>query len=172
MEPEGEGEDLTPPYQSSESTVCETETARWGDMDEDVDMDFGYTKKPPSSASTRRPAGDPPRPPGGGLSGPPGGRPPGGPPGGGSPGRGGPPGPGGPSGGPPGGPPGDPNGPPEDGDPEGHLAVDRPPPQEGPGPRARGRHGQVGMQIRSEFNWNSPNLLRILSQREFPANSA
>ena len=51
MEPEGEDEDLPPPYRSSESS--ETETPRWGDMDEDDDMDFGITKKPPSS--------DPPR---------------------------------------------------------------------------------------------------------------
>ena len=54
-------------------------------MDEDDDMDFGYTEKPPSS--------DPPRRPGGG----------------------GPPGPGRPSGGPPRRPPGDPDGPPGDG---------------------------------------------------------
>ena len=53
MEPEGESEDLPPPYRSSESTECETVTARWGDMDEDEDMDFVYTEKPPSS--------DPPR---------------------------------------------------------------------------------------------------------------
>ena len=72
MDPEGEGEDLPPPYRSSESTACETETARWGDMDEDEDMDFGYTEKPPSSDPPRRPGGDAPGPPGGGLSGPPG----------------------------------------------------------------------------------------------------
>ena len=30
----------------------------------------------------------------------------------------------------------------------------------------------IGMQIRSEFNLNSPNSLRIRSQREFAANSA
>ena len=65
MEPEGEGEDLPPPYWSSESTACETETARWGDMDEDDNMDFGYTEKPPSSDPPRRPGGDPPGPPGG-----------------------------------------------------------------------------------------------------------
>ena len=118
MEPEGEGEDLPPPYRSSESTACETETARWGDMDEDDDMDFGYTEKPPSSDPARRPGGDPPGPPGGGLPGPPGGRPPGGPLGGGTPGGGGPPGPGGPRGGPPGGPPRYPDGPPGEGDPE------------------------------------------------------
>ena len=47
MEPEGEDEDLPPPYRSSESS--ETETPRWGDMDEDDDMDFEHTKKPPSS---------------------------------------------------------------------------------------------------------------------------
>ena len=35
MEPEGESEDLRPPYRSSESTECETETPRWGDMDKD-----------------------------------------------------------------------------------------------------------------------------------------
>ena len=55
MELEGEGEDLPPPYRSSESTACETKAARWGDMDEDDDMDFGYTEKPPSSD----PRGDP-----------------------------------------------------------------------------------------------------------------
>ena len=60
MEPKGEGEDLPPPYQSSESTACETETARWGDMDEDDDMDFGYAEKPPSSDPPKRPGGDPP----------------------------------------------------------------------------------------------------------------
>ena len=80
MEPEGEDEDLPPPYRSSESS--ETETPRWGDMDEDDDKDFDYTKKPPSSDPLRRPGGDPPGPPGGGPSGPPGGRPPSGPPGG------------------------------------------------------------------------------------------
>ena len=32
--------------------------------------------------------------------------------------------------------------------------------------------GGLGMQIRSEFNLNSPNLLRICSQRKFAANSA
>ena len=88
MELEGEGEDLPPPYGSSESTACETETARCGHMDEDDDMDFSYTEKPPSSDPPRQPGGDPPGPPGGGLSGPPGGRPPGGPPGGGPPGGG------------------------------------------------------------------------------------
>ena len=116
MEPEGEDEDLPPPYRSSESS--ETETPRWGDMDEDNDMDFGITKKRPSSDPPRRPGGDPPRPPGGGPSGPPGGRPPSGPPGGGSPGGGGPPGPGGPGRGPPRGPPGDPDDPPGNGDPD------------------------------------------------------
>ena len=116
MEPEGEDEDLPPPYRSSESS--ETEMPRWGDMDEDDDMDFGITKKRPSSDPPRRPGGDPPGPPGGGPSGPPGGRAPSGPPGGGPPGRGGPPGPGGPGGGPPGGPPGDPDDPPGNGDPD------------------------------------------------------
>ena len=116
MEPEGEDEDLPPLYRSSESS--ETETPRWGDMDEDDDMDFDHTKKPPSSDPPRRPGGDPPGPPGGGPSGPPGRRPPGGPPGGRPPGGGGPPGPGGPGGGPPGGPPGDPDDPPGDGDPD------------------------------------------------------
>ena len=48
MEPEGEGEDLPPPYPSSESSACGTQTPRWGDMDEDDDMEFDYTKKPPS----------------------------------------------------------------------------------------------------------------------------
>ena len=57
-EPEGEGEDLPPPYRSSESSACGTETPRWGDMDEDDDMDFDYTKKPPSSDPPRRPGGD------------------------------------------------------------------------------------------------------------------
>ena len=116
MEPEGEDEDLPPPYRSSESS--ENETPRWGDMDEDDDMDFGITKKRPSSDPPRRPGGDPPGPPGGGPSGPPGGRPPSGPPGGGPTGGGGPPGPGGPGGGPPGGPPGDPDDPPGNGDPD------------------------------------------------------
>ena len=116
MDPEGEDEDLPPPYRSSESS--ETETPRWGDMDEDDDMDFGLTKKRPSSDPPRRPGGDPPGPPGGGPSGPPGGRPPSGPPGGGPPGSGGPPGPGGPVGGPPGEPPGDPDDPPGNGDPD------------------------------------------------------
>ena len=64
MEPEGESEDLPPPYRSSGSTECETETPRWGDMDEDDDMDFGYTEKPPSSDPPRRIGGDPPGPPG------------------------------------------------------------------------------------------------------------
>ena len=116
MEPEGGDEDLPPPYRSSESS--ETETPRWGDMDEDDDMDFDITKKRPSSDPLRRPGGDPPGPPGGGPSGPPGGRPPSGPPGGGPPGEGGHPGPGGPGRGPPGGPPGDPDDPPGNGDPD------------------------------------------------------
>ena len=77
MEPEGEDEDLPPPYWSSEAS--ETETPRWGDMDEDDNMDFGITKKRPSLDPPRRPGGDPPGPPGGGPSGPPGGRPPSGP---------------------------------------------------------------------------------------------
>ena len=58
MEPEGEDEDLPPPYRSSEPS--ETETPRWGDMDEDDDMDFGITRKRPSSDPPRRPGGDPP----------------------------------------------------------------------------------------------------------------
>ena len=62
MEPEGEDEDLPPPYRSSESS--ETETPRWGDMDEDDDMDFGITKKRPSSDPPRRPSGGPSGPPG------------------------------------------------------------------------------------------------------------
>ena len=33
MEPEGESEDLHPPYRSSGYTECETETPRWGDLD-------------------------------------------------------------------------------------------------------------------------------------------
>ena len=68
MEPKCEGEDLPPPYRSSESTACETETARWGDIDEDEDIDFGYTEKPPSSDAPRGPGGDPPGSPGGGPS--------------------------------------------------------------------------------------------------------
>ena len=116
MESEGEDEDLPPPYRSSESS--ETEKPRWGDMDEDDDMDFGITKKRPSSDPPRRPGGDPPGPLGGGPSGPPGGRPASGPPGCGPSARGGPPGPGGPGGGPPGGPPGDPDDPPGNGDPD------------------------------------------------------
>ena len=126
MESEGEDGDPPPPYRSSEPTACETETARWGDMDEDDDMDFGCTGKFPSSDPLRRPGGDPtgppgegpPGPPSGRPSGPPGGRPPGGSPRGGPPGGGGPPGPGGPSEGPPGGPPGDLDGPLGDGVPE------------------------------------------------------
>ena len=118
MEPEGESEDLPPPYRSSGSTECETETPRWGDLDEEEDMDFGYTENPPSSDPPRRPGGDPPGPPGGEPSGPPGGRPPGGPPGGGPPGGGGPPAPGRLGGGPPEGPPGDPDDPPGNGDPD------------------------------------------------------
>ena len=116
MEPEGEDEDYPPPYWSSESS--ETETPRWGNMDEDDDMDFDYTKKPPSSDPPRRLGGDSAGPPGDGPSGPPGGRPPSGPPGGRPLGGGGPPGPGGPGRGPPGGPPGDPDDPPGDGDPD------------------------------------------------------
>ena len=114
MGPEAEGEDLPPPYRSFESTAYETEKARWGNMDKDEDMDFGYMEKPPPGP----PGGGPPGPLSGGSSGPPGGRAPGGPPGGGPLGGGGPPGPGRPSGGPPGGPPGDPDGPLGDDDPE------------------------------------------------------
>ena len=91
MGPEVEGEDLPPPYRSSESTACETETTRWGDMDKDGDMDFSYTEKPSSSDPPRGPGGDPRGPPGGGPAGPSGGLPPGGPPGGGPRGGGGPP---------------------------------------------------------------------------------
>ena len=57
MEPEGEDEDPPPPYRSSESSV--TETPRWGDMEEDDDMDFGITKRRPSSDPPRRPGGGP-----------------------------------------------------------------------------------------------------------------
>ena len=106
------------PYRSLESSACETEMTRWGDMDQDEDMDFDYTEKSPSSDPPRRPGGDPQGPPGGGPSGPPGGRPPSGPPAGGPPGGGGPPGPGGPGRGPPGGPPGDPDDLPGIGDPD------------------------------------------------------
>ena len=59
MEPEGESEDLPPSYRSSGSFECETETPRWGDLDEEEDMDFGYTEKPPPSDPPRRPGGDP-----------------------------------------------------------------------------------------------------------------
>ena len=38
--------------------------------------------------------------------------------------------------------------------------------------RIMGNVQELGMQIRSEFNLNSPNSLRICSQREFAANSA
>ena len=69
MEPEGEDEDLPPPYRSSESS--ETETPRSGDMEEDEDMDCGITKRRPSSDPPRRHGGGPPGPPGGGPSGPP-----------------------------------------------------------------------------------------------------
>ena len=61
MEPEGEDEYPPPPYRSSESS--ETETPKWGDMDEDDDMDFDITKKRPSSDPPRRPGRDPPGPP-------------------------------------------------------------------------------------------------------------
>ena len=118
MEPEGEGKDPPPPYWSSEPTACGSKTPRWGDIDEDDDMDFGYTETPRSSDPLRRTGGDPPGPPGGGLPRPPSRGPPGVPPGGGPPGGEGPPGTGGPSGGPPGGPPGDPDNPPGDGVPE------------------------------------------------------
>ena len=118
IKPEGESQDLPPPYRSLGSTECGTETPRWGDLDEEKDMDFGYTEKPPSSDPPRRLGGDPPGPPGGGPSGPPGGRPPSGPPGGGPPGGGGPPRLGGPGRGPPGGPPGDPDDSPGNGDPD------------------------------------------------------
>ena len=136
---EGEDEDPPPPYRSSESSV--TETPRWGDMDEDDDMEFGITRKRPSSDPPRRPGGDPPGPPGGGPSGPPGGRPPSGPPGGGPPGGGGPwtgrtrrrpswrt--------------PWGPRRPTRERRSGHHLAVDCLPPQEGLCPRVRGRHGQ------------------------------
>ena len=118
MEPEGESEDIPPPYRSSGFTECETETPRCGDLDEEEDMDLGYTEKPSSSDPPRRPGGGPTGPPGGGPSGPAGGRPPSGPPGGRPPGGGGPPGPDGPGGGPPGAPPGDPDDPPGNGDPD------------------------------------------------------
>ena len=115
MELEGEDGDPPPPYWSSEPTTCRTKAPRWGGMDEDDAMDFGYTEKSPSSDPSRRPGGDPLGPPGGGPPGLPSGGPPGGSPGGGPPGRGGPPGPGRHSRGPPGGPAGDPDGPPGDG---------------------------------------------------------
>ena len=46
MEPEGESEDLPPPYRSSESSVCGTETPRSGNMDEDDDMDTTTRRSP------------------------------------------------------------------------------------------------------------------------------
>ena len=52
MEPKGEDEDPPPLYRSSGSS--ETQTPRWGDMDEDDDMDFDITKKRPSSDPSRR----------------------------------------------------------------------------------------------------------------------
>ena len=140
MEPEGEDEDPPPPYRSSESS--ETETPRWGDMDEDDDMDFDITKKRPSSDPPIRPGGDPPGPLGGGPSGPPGGRPPSGPPGGGPPAGGGPPPTGRTRRRPSWRTPWRPRRPTRERRPGYHLAVDCLPPQEGPVPRARGRHGQ------------------------------
>ena len=56
MEPEGGSEDLPPPYRSSGSTECETQTPRWGDLDEEDDMNFGYTEKPTSSDPPCEPA--------------------------------------------------------------------------------------------------------------------
>ena len=140
MQAVGEDEDPPPPYRSSESS--EAETPRWGDMDEDDDMDFDYTKKPPSSDPPRRPGGDPPGPPGGGPSGPPGGRPPSGPPGGGPPDRGRTPWTGRTRRRPSWRTPWGPRRPTRERRPGFHLAVDRLPPQEGPVPRARGRQGQ------------------------------
>ena len=64
MEPEGEDGDPPPPYRSSGPTVFGTKTPRWGEMDEDDDMDFGYAEKRPSSSPPRRPDGGPPGPPG------------------------------------------------------------------------------------------------------------
>ena len=140
MEPEGEDEDLPPPYRSSEPS--ETETPRWGDMDEDDDMDFGITKKRPSSDPPRRPGGDPPGPPGGGPSGPPGGRPPSGPPGGGRPGWGRTPWTGRTRRRPSWRTPWGPRRPTRERRPGYYLAVDCLPPQEGLFPRVQGRHGQ------------------------------
>ena len=56
MEPEGESEDLPPPYRSSGSTECETETPRWGNVNEDDDMGFDYTKKPHPQTHRGNPA--------------------------------------------------------------------------------------------------------------------
>ena len=60
MEPEGEDEDPPPPYRSQESS--ETETPRWGDMDKDDDMDFDNEEAPilgPTKATWWRPTGTP-----------------------------------------------------------------------------------------------------------------
>ena len=53
MEPEGEDGDLPPPYRSSEPS--ETETPRWGDMEEDDDMDMASRR----GAHPRTHRGDP-----------------------------------------------------------------------------------------------------------------
>ena len=140
MEPEGEDEDLPPPYRSSESS--ETETPRWGDMDEDDDMEFGITKKRPSSDPPRRPDRGPPGPPGGGPSGPPGGRPTKWTPWRRTTGLGRTPWTGRTRRRPSSRTPWGPRRPTRERRPGYHLAVDCLPPQEGPVPRAQGRHGQ------------------------------
>ena len=77
MESEGEDEDLPPPYRSSESS--ETETPRWGDMDEDADHRGGEVpldRADPAEALLADPLETPTThqgtatriPPGGGLS--------------------------------------------------------------------------------------------------------
>ena len=61
MEPEGEGEDLHPPYRSSESSACETQTPRWGEMDEDEGLRL-HGEAPilgPTEATRRSPTGTP-----------------------------------------------------------------------------------------------------------------
>ena len=126
MEPEGEDEDLPPPYRSSE----------------DDDMDFGITKKRPSPDPPRQPGGDPPGPPGGGPSGPPGGRAPSGSPWSRTTERGRTPWTGRTRRRPSWRTPWGPRRPTRERRPGYHLAVDCLPPPEGPGPRARARHGQ------------------------------
>ena len=63
VEPQGESEDLPPPYWSSGSTECETETPRWGDLDEEERHGLRlHGEAPilgPTEATRRRPTGTP-----------------------------------------------------------------------------------------------------------------